>query len=102
MRIDSKIYQNLILTVIAVLLLLVAFQVPMSTLDPTAPVQAERRTSDDDEAKAWQIKQDPLVAQATKDVAAANIEISKQIGRVAVAIEKLAENIDHVAGSLKE
>jgi len=102
MRIDSKTYTNLILTVIAVLLLLVAFQTPMSSLDPTSSVQAARRTADKDETPAWQVQQDPLVAKATEEVAAANREIAEQIGRVADAIGDLAGNIDHVAGSLKE
>lgn len=84
MRIDSKTYLNFILTVIAVLLLVLAAQIPLR-LDPATSARAANSNygtavaGDQGGVKDIGITTDQGLSRAVDKVAAANLQIAKAI-----------------------
>ena len=91
MRIDSKTYLNFILTVIAVLLFVLAAQIPFR-LDPTTTAHAANSNygtavaGDQGGVKDIGITTEQGVSRAMEKVAAANLEIAKAIEGVGTQI----------------
>lgn len=94
-RIDTRVYTNLVLTVIAAVLVAGALQQNGLSLVPTAQAQL-RDTRDSLNRTATGVPidtnipqtQDVAVASATSEVAAANREIAVALKEVAVAIRE--------------
>lgn len=97
MRMDSRTYLNVILTVIAVLLLVLAAQIP-ARLDPATSAYAADK-NEQQQRYLTQTSSDILVAQATEKVAKANQEVARQIGQMAKALESVGRSIDRLTYS---
>ena len=90
-------YLNLILTVIAVLLLVIAAQLPFR-LDLASPAQAK---NEQQERYLNQIGSGAETAAATREVAQANREIARELGAIAKAIESVSKSIGKAASSTR-
>ena len=99
MKLDSRTYMNVILTVIAVLLLVMVVQ-PTAQLDPTSAAYAAREKSTKNEQQQARWGQLGVgESEATKQVAAANDRIAREVGEVAKAIRTVAKSVDKMAAA---
>jgi len=95
MQLNSRTYLNVILTVIAVLLLVLATQMPWR-IGATSAAYGQDKPEVSRDYLAVNPSGDKVSA-ATESVAEANKEIARQIGEVAKALQSVSKSIENVA-----
>jgi uncharacterized protein YdbL (DUF1318 family) len=101
MKLDSRTYLNVILTVIAVLLVALVMQVP-TRLDTTTAAYAATREPGKDEQQTRYLSalgSGGDSAAATQAVAKANEQIAREVGEVAKAIQLVSKSVDKMAAA---
>lgn len=103
-RIDSRIYTNLVLTVIAVVMLATAAQQVGINIVGSAGAQSAQARNVQQTATGVTIDstipqtQDVAVAQATSEVAASNREIAAAIRELAIALRESSADVKSAIG----
>lgn len=94
-RIDTRMYTNIILTVIAIMLMAMAFQTFKINVTQNAQAQIQAPTINTSIPQT----QDVAVAAATTQVAVSNQEIAKALIEVARAIDSAGSSIARSGGN---
>jgi hypothetical protein len=105
MQLNSRVYLNIVLTAIAVLLLALVFQGTRGGLAlPEGPATFAYAADDRDAAQRAYLARtapDQATATATEKVAAANMEIARQVGEMAKGLRALAQSVEKSAAPAK-
>lgn len=99
----SRIYTNVILTIIAIFLALIAFK-PGNPFIATAEAQ-DSRARNEQQATVWgdvYIKAAETIAAGLRDIAASNESVAKSIGKVGDDVRTISTKMDALAKSKTE
>ncbi len=93
MKLDTRIYTNVLLTIIAALLFVLVLWPQLSVVENAYASDEQQRAK----PMAVNVKETSDVLEATREIAAATNNIAKALDRLAKASERIAEELSYIA-----